>query len=269
MNRVMATGLLRRLAERLLGRIILVRSLPAQAGGGRIVVSARVGGLKSLFKASRQWDPELLRIAGVLVRPADHVWDVGANVGLFAVAAGHRAGPNGTVLAMEADHDAVSLLFATARQVGQGLTVLPIAISQADGFVRFAIARRARAANAIEGFGSTQTGGVLETRTLPSRRLDSLLDHFPAPTVLKIDVEGAELAVLGGASRVLSQFRPRIYCEVTGRTRKDATDLLQGFGYETFDGESFGTAHPRAVGPETTNLVTVPLCGWELQHSGT
>jgi len=259
MNQVMATGLLRRLAERLLGRIILVRSLPAEVGAGRLVVSARVGGLKYLFKAPRRWDPELLRIADVLVRPADQIWDVGANVGLFAMAALHHAGPNGTVLALEADHDAVSLLFATARLCGDGLTVLPIAVSNVDGFVRFAIAKRARAANAIEGFGSTQTGGVLETRTLPSRSLDSLLDHFPAPTVLKIDVEGAELAVLGGANRVLSEIRPRIYCEVTGQTRTEATQLLHGFGYETYDGESFGTAHSRPVGPGTTNLVGIPL----------
>lgn len=268
MNRVLPTGLVRRLAERLLGRIAVVRSLPPEAGGGRIVVSARVGGLKYIFKASRQWDPELLRIAGVLVRPGDHVWDVGANVGLFAIAAKHRAGPEGTVLAMEADHDAVSLLFATARLGGSEFTVLPIAVSQTDGFIRFAIARRARAANAIEGFGSTQTGGVLETRTLPSRSLDSLLEHFPAPAVLKIDVEGAELVVLGGAIRVLSQFRPKVYCEVTGRTRGEATDLLQRLGYETFDGESFGTDQPREVVSGTTNLVAVPLCDRELQRNG-
>lgn len=267
MNQVIATGVLRRLAERLLGRIVVVRSLPPEAGQGRIIVSARVGGLKYLFKAPRKWDPELLRIAELLVCPGDRVWDVGANVGLFAMAARHRSGADGTVLAMEADHDAVSLLFATARLAGQGLTVLPIAISHTDGFVRFAIAQRARASNAIEGYGSTQTGGVLELRTLPSRSLDSLLDHFPAPTVLKIDVEGAELAVLSGARRVLRQSRPRIYCEVTSQTLEDATKLLQDCGYETFDGESFGTAHPCAVGAGTTNMVAVPSRDWECQRS--
>ncbi|MGE0082092.1 MAG: FkbM family methyltransferase, partial [Thiohalomonadaceae bacterium] len=92
--------------------------------------------------------------------------------------------------------------------------------------------------------------------------------HFPAPAVLKIDVEGAELVVLGGAIRVLSQFRPKVYCEVTGRTRDEATDLLQRLGYETFDGESFGTDQPREVVSGTTNLVAVPLCDRELQRNG-
>lgn len=268
MNGAIATGLIRRLAERLLGRIILVRTLPTEIGAARIVVSARVGGLKYLFKGPRQWDPELLRVAGRLVRPADCVWDVGANVGLFAMAARHHSGAGGKVVAMEADHDAVSLLFATARHSGDGLTVLPIAVSDEDGFVRFAIAKRARAANAIEGFGSTQTGGVLETRTLPSRSLDSLIDHFPAPNVLKIDVEGAELAVLRGASRLLAHSRPRIYCEVTAQTCADVTHLLHGFGYRTFDGESYGTAHPSAVRPGTTNLVAIHSSEEERQRSG-
>lgn len=268
MTTVNSVGFLRRLAERALGPIVLTRKLPADCGGSRLVVSARVGGLKYLFRASSRWDPELVRIAGLLVLPGDHVWDVGANVGLFAMAARHHAGDKGVVLAMEADHDAVSLLFATARHREQGITVLPIAVSDADGFVRFAIARRARAANAIEGHGSTQTGGVLEVRTLPSRCLDSLADHFPAPAVLKIDVEGAELAVLRGAARVLGQFKPRIYCEVTGHTRSDATELLRSYGYATFDGESFGTANPREVGAGTTNLVAIPFEGREQDCCG-
>jgi Methyltransferase FkbM domain len=44
--------------------------------------------------------------------------------------------------------------------------------------------------------------------------LDSLLDHFAAPQVLKIDVEGMELSVLAGAEKVL-EAGPTIFCEVT------------------------------------------------------
>lgn len=259
MTRVMRTGLARRLAERVFGGIVLVRRLPAELGSARIVVSARVGGLKYLLKSPRSWDPELLRIAALLVRPEDRVWDVGANVGLFSLAAKHYGGASAEVLAIEADQDAACLLFATARYGAGGMTVLPIAVGEADGFVRFAIARRARAANAIEGFGSTQTGGVLEVRTLPSCALDSLLTHFVPPTVLKIDVEGAELAVLRGATRLLREFKPRIYCEVTDQTRSDTCSLLKSNGYATYDGESFGTAAVCAVGSRTSNLVAIPL----------
>jgi len=257
MTDVMPTSVLRRLAERILGRMVVVRRLPAVLGHGKIVVSGRIGGLKYLLKSPDQWDPELIRIAAALVRPGDRVWDVGANVGLFAVAAAHYGGANSEVVAIEADHDAVSLLFATNRRANPRFTVLPVAIGERTGFVRFAIARRARAANAIDGYGSTQTGGVSEVRILPSFALDDLLESFPPPSVVKIDVEGAELAVLSGAKRLLREFKPRIYCEVTDRTRDSVSVFLRQFGYAIYDGESFGTAGVAGVGDKTSNLVAL------------
>lgn len=118
---------------------------------------------------------------------------------------------------------------------------------------------RARAANSIEGYGSTQTGGVREIRTLPSVTLDSLLEHFAAPHVLKIDVEGAELEVLRGAVQVLSQSRPVIYCEVTDRTRAEVVTLLQSNAYMLWDGEGFdGSLNSKRMSDLTTNVVAIP-----------
>jgi len=140
------------------------------------------------LKPSEKWDPELLKIAKLLVKSGGVVWDVGANVGLFSKAAAVRAGPNGRTVSLEADIDAVALLNCTIRLPSKDhaeMTVIPLALGKSPGFVRFAIAKRARAANAIEGHGSTQTGGTLEIRTLPCVTLDSLLDHFPPPDVLQ------------------------------------------------------------------------------------
>ena len=125
-------------------------------------------------------------------------------------------------------------------------------------FLRFAIAKRARASNAIEGYGSSQTGGVREVRVLPAATLDGLLKDFPPPEVLKIDVEGAELMVLDGAASLLAETRPRIYCEVSEDTRRKVTQLLERHGYYAFDGVSFGSGVLREVGENTVNLVAIP-----------
>jgi FkbM family methyltransferase len=257
----MSTGISRRMAERILGPLVIRRHLPQGAGGGSIRVSPGTGGLKYLFKPADRWDPELLDIAATLVQRDDSVWDVGANVGLFSKAAAFHAGEQGSVLSIEADFDVIALLQATARLGSASdakITVLPVAISDAPGVVSFAIARRARAANAISGFGSTQTGGVSEVRTLPSMTLDSLLPHFAPPDVLKVDVEGAELLVLHGATQVLQQARPRIYCEVSANTVDAVRALLEGLGYAVWEGRGYAGGSRLPVSRATHNLVAIP-----------
>ncbi|MBS0314082.1 MAG: FkbM family methyltransferase [Proteobacteria bacterium] len=257
--------ILRRLAEMSLGRIPRVRRLPEPYGRARLVVNGTVGGLKYLLKPARQWDPELLRVAEALVQKGNVVWDVGANVGLFAAAASVAAGQTGRVVAVEADFDAVAMLQKTQRWLSRAeagglapVTVLPVAVSDHCGFIEFAIARRARAANSIVGMGSTQTGGTLETRTVPCVTLDALLQWFPPPDVLKIDVEGAESLVLAGASRLLADVRPRIYCEVSSNSAEHVTMLLKNARYRLWDGATFGVTERPALDLATFNTVALP-----------
>lgn len=253
---------LRRATEVLLAPWVLKRRLPALAGGGLIVVSAKVGGLKFLIKPADRWDPNLLNIAALLVRNGNVVWDIGANVGLFSRAASFHAGDAGTVLAVEADLDAVALLNRMRTHIASGhaaIEVLPVAVSKVCGFVHFDIAMRARATNAISGYGSTQTGGVKETRTLPAVTLDYMLTHFRAPNVLKIDVEGAEVDVLFGASQLLDSSRPFVYCEVQGNTRSAVMEILEGYDYRLWDGDRFnGTPHTAPVTASTSNILAAP-----------
>lgn len=265
--KVASTPLLRRMAEVMLAPITLRRRLPADAGGGRIVVNAKAGGLRYLLRPSDRLDPNLLGIARMLVKAGSSVWDIGANVGLFARAAAFHAGPEGAVLAIEADFDVVGLLNRTRlihERDHAAITVLPVAASDSCGVVRFDIAKRARSTNAIHGFGSTQTGGVMETRTLPSVTLDSLLTHFPAPDVLKIDVEGAELGVLHGAGEVIGKVRPFIYCEVQGDTRDDVARQLRAEQYRVLDGDRRDkNGLPLALDGETCNVLAIPVEKWE------
>ena len=199
-------------------------------------------------------------MACLLVTSGACVWDIGANSGLFSVAAAYHAGPKGYVLAVEADTDAIRLLYRTVQLQPADqcrIEVVPVAVARNPGFVQFAIAKRARAANAIYGYGSTQTGEVEESRTLPAVALDDLLEYFPPPIVLKINVEGAELEVLSGASRVLTQFRPAIHCGVSTQRRDEVSALFQRHGDILFDSASY-----RNKGNEVIDLCrrnTIPL----------
>lgn len=230
--------MLRALLERLSRDRVLRRELPAEHGGHTLYVSPDA--------AMRLWkrdlgavDPFLLKMAAELVRPGMTVWDLGANVGLFAFAAAFAAGPSGRVLAVEADGWLAELIERSAREAPASharVEAVAAAVADVPGTVELCIARRGRAGNHLQSVpGSTQTGGTREVRQVPAVTPDSLLDRSPAPQVVKIDVEGAELLCLRGAARLLREIRPILLCEVTAENAEGVGALLRGHGYTLFD----------------------------------
>jgi FkbM family methyltransferase len=233
--------LIRSLLERLSRGRVLRRRLPAAHGGHALHVSPDAA-MKLWQRDLGAVDPFLLTMAAELVRPGMTVWDVGANVGLFAFAAAFAAGPSGRVLAVEADGWLADLLQRSAGSAPPAyarVEVLAAAVSDAPGTVELCIARRGRAGNHLSTVpGSTQTGGTREVRQVAAVTLDGLLDRSPAPRVVKIDTEGAELLCLRGGERLLREVRPVLLCEVTDENARGVGELLRGHGYTMFDAGS-------------------------------
>lgn len=229
---------IRRLIEYLSRGRVLKRRLPEDLGGASIFVTPDAA-LKLWGHDLRRFDPALLDAAAELVFPGAQVWDLGANVGLFAFASAFLAGEKGGVRAVEPDPFLASLLRRSAASQPAGrapVEVIEAAATATAGTVEFQIAERGRAANHLATVeGSSQAGGVRTTRKVTAVTLDGLLETGPAPDVLKIDVEGAEMLALGGATRLLSETRPRIFCEVTAENSGPAGALFASFGYEVFD----------------------------------
>ena len=242
---------MRPLLEQATHRVVVRRRLPPPFAGARIYVSTE-GGLRYLSRGMARADPALLRLASEVVRPGSTVWDIGANVGLFSFAAAVAAGPSGRVLAMEPDPVMAGLLrrSAAANVDHAPVEVVPAAVSDDVSVARFHVARRNRATNHLDGFGSGEAGGVRSTHLVLTVTLDWLAARFPAPDVIKIDVEDAEMAVLAGGSHVLASF-PTVICEVTARNAKSVWQLLDSRGYTLYDGD-----RPR---PDRAPVATAPF----------
>lgn len=159
------------------------------------------------------------------------VYDLGAMIGFFTVLAASLVGRSGRVLAFEP--------MATAAE----LTRLACVRNEVQGRVEV----RCEAVGAETGTANlheVDAGGIwshLATRyahpqtrvtvRVPVRALDDLIaGGAPPPDVMKIDVEGAELDVLRGCSRLLAKHRPIIVCELHG-TNAGVADLLEDAGY--------------------------------------
>ncbi len=215
------------------------RRLPGEFGKSRIFVTPSAG-LKYLLKPMSRVDPPLINCAKTLVRPGNTVWDVGANVGLFAFAAAAYAGRGGAIHCFEADTWLVQLLRRScAIQPSQNasVNVVPVALAGAVSLRSLAIAKRARASSALSKYGNTDMGGVSDLQTVPAVNHDWLLSELPAPDVLKIDVEGAELEVLRDQTETLENVRPVIICEVSDVNRFGVSEILKKANFRFFDGE--------------------------------
>jgi FkbM family methyltransferase len=193
--------------------------------------------LKYLKSGASSFDQDLISIAEAFIGDESVVWDIGANVGVFTYAAASLA-KRGSVVAVEADIWLADLLGRTKRLSDYrniDIRILPVAISNNDGVAVLQIASRGRASNALEEVeGRSQMGGVREKQYVPCLMLDTLLESLPAPEFIKIDVEGAEVMVLQGAGRMLSEIRPVIYMEVGPTTRDSVLSAMKKLDYMAF-----------------------------------
>jgi FkbM family methyltransferase len=250
--------------ERLGRNTIFRRRLPERYESREIYVSPDAQ-LKYLKPGQRAFDSELLRIVDQHVHESSVVWDIGANVGVFAFAASSVA-RSGMTLAVEPDVWLASLMRRSLRLPSNHhlpLTVLPAAVSDRNGIATFAIAQRGRASNALESVGGrTQAGGIRERLTVPTLTLDTLLNFGAPPTFLKVDVEGAETLVLRGAEQVLRKARPIIYIEVGSEHSEEVGALLRDHQYVLFDGATYTHDSAQPLDRCVFNTLAVPSGTW-------
>ncbi len=251
--------MIRALLERLSRDRVLRRRLPSSLGGAEILVSPSAALKLWRWDLSRV-DPWLFQAVLARVEPGSTVWDLGANVGLFTFGAAFRAGVGGRIVAVEADPWLAELVWRSAGSLPAGyapVTVLGAAVAAEVGIADLAIAQRGRAASHLTlAPGSSQTGGTRSLRPVVTVTLDWLLDRLPPPQLVKIDVEGAEVACLEGAKRLLEEVRPELLLEVTEANAPRATALLEGQGYRLFDATD--PAAPRPAPAAVWNTLALP-----------
>jgi FkbM family methyltransferase len=134
-----------------------------------------------------------------LIRPTMTVYDIGANVGFFSVIAARLVGPHGRVIAFEALPENAEQLVANALLNNfENIIVRCEALGNENGFTAFFAADEST-------LGRLKTLGPPDPAareiTVPVRQLDRLIagSDLPLPGLVKLDVEGAEVAVLLGA----------------------------------------------------------------------
>lgn len=173
---------------------------------GRWWLPASRGKLARILLGS--YEPEQTRLFQQHVRPGDTVLDVGAHVGYYTVLSAILAGPSGAVWSFEPNPRNAGFLRRHAQINGlRHVHVEQAAVSDAEGTARFDFGTGS-------GTGHLAAEGPIEVRTL---RLDDFCAaNRITPKAVKVDVEGAEAAVLEGAERTIERARPVIFLSTHG-----------------------------------------------------
>lgn len=223
--------MIRRIMEILFRKKVIKRSIMLK--GEKVPICVSPDSQLKYLKKSGSWDQDLINLASTQINIGDEVWDIGANVGVFSFAAA-VASKSGRVLAFEPDSFLVDVMRSSINLNHlQNVCIIPVAISEKNGFAEFQVAKRGRASNCLtEAGGRSQMGGVRYTQIVPTLSGDSISQNFRSvPKFVKIDVEGAELFVLRGLAGVLKKHKPKIYIEVSSDTKTEVASILQDLGY--------------------------------------
>jgi FkbM family methyltransferase len=200
---VFPDGVLIRLRERL----SLRRPLDYSRAAISLVVTSEAE--RELRLRSCRKEPETVEWLETTLSRGDVLYDVGANVGAYSLIAAARMTEDSIVYAFEPGYRTFASLVENVFANGADRRVVPfqIALGDTTGVARFAYASQQAGAASHPGLAANDHRSTAAChQPVLVYRLDEFARAFElrSPTHLKIDVDGAELAVLRGAGAMLA-----------------------------------------------------------------
>lgn len=183
------------------------------------------------------YEPDMVNILSNLLRPMDVYFDAGVNEGYFACFAAKVVGPGGKVFGAEPQARLMDVIARNFELNGvRNAVVENVALSEKDGQTVLYLSPDTNS-GASSFFRSTRVGS--RPQAVKTLALDSVLDTHGIERVrfMKVDCEGAEEAIIAGASSALAARRfdfimIELHPSITGEGAPVRVDtILRANGY--------------------------------------
>lgn len=213
------------------------------------------------------FEPNEFCLLDSLLEPGSTFVDVGANEGFYSLFAARRVAPHGRVFAFEpSPRERLRLERNIRINDLHDVRVFSEGLAEAPGNAVLHIADREHSGlNSLGEFGYSGVERVGNVEILLTT-LDCLRKRgeIPRVDVLKMDVEGAEMRVLSGASETLRDDKPLVLMELLdsalrgqGSSSKEVLDFIRTAGFRVFEFDPVSGRPLLAVDedPTSSNIV--------------
>jgi FkbM family methyltransferase len=236
---------LRQIAYLLL-RAAGIRSVKVRVRGRPLWIDLRDTTLGRYFWVFRTYEPFEAELIERAAQAGMTAVDIGANVGYLTVLLGHRVGAAGKVIAFEPDPTNFALLRRSVEaNLLANVTCEQAAVMGSTSTASLYLSgvnfgdHRVFDAKDDEQFNAGAPRAKVEVRAVS---LDDYLSGNGAPGLIKMDIQGAEVAALPGMRRALSHPDVVLFCEFwpyglrrSGAEPRQFLDSLVGMGLELFE----------------------------------
>lgn len=174
------------------------------------------------------------------LKPSDVFYDIGANIGLFTLLAAEHCK---NVVAFEPANETFKILVENVQlnNTPENITLINAAASDKNGTQDIYVLTNGK--DAWNSMAVKPEEGQYRIDQIATINVDVLVESgkIPAPTIIKIDVEGWEMHVLKGLEKTIGMYRPTMLIEFTssnleaaGTTSAELGRYVQSRDYELF-----------------------------------
>jgi FkbM family methyltransferase len=210
---------------------------------------------------ANNWEATSLRLWIRLAAQADAVYDIGANTGVFALAA-KAVRPHAKVFAFEPVARVHAKLLDNVCRNGFDVVAVPAGVSNTSGAATiFDVASEHVYSASLDPTMLSGRTDLVET-TIEVVRMDDFVQRHPADGTMlaKIDTERHELQVLEGFGTLLERRRPILLVEILDRAIGSQVEAnLKGLNYTFYEvRERVGVFPAEHIGEAERNYLLCP-----------
>jgi FkbM family methyltransferase len=190
---------------------------------------------RATYSVYKRWSDRAERkLLSGLILPGMTVLDVGANIGIYTEFLAKCVGPSGRVVAFEPEQRNLERLRTATRKYKQ-VEVVCAAVSDRSGTLKLYVADDLNVDHR-----SYATADARNSVDVVAVALDDFFTTHDQIDVIKMDIQGAELAAIRGARRLLASNRPPVILfecwpyglRSAGETPQALFAELISYGYE-------------------------------------